>query len=83
MYKSALELKFMMYADRNPNVVQWGYEGTAIKSFDRARSKVRRYFIDFTMVVKAGPVHKTIWVETKADCETHPPKGRARNDPKA
>lgn len=82
-YKSKLELQFMMFVDRNPNVVSWGYEGTTIKYYDKARGKVRRYFIDFTIVVKAGPVHKTIWVEIKPDSETHPPKGKSRNDSNA
>ena len=82
-YKSALELQFMMYVDRNPAIVSWGYEGTTIKYYDKSRGRVRRYFIDFTMVIKVGPVRKTIWVEIKPDSETHPPKGRARNDPKA
>lgn len=35
------------------------------------------------MVIKAGPIRKTIWVEIKPDCETHPPSGRARNNSKA
>lgn len=82
-YKSALELAFMCYVDRNPAVVSWGYEGTVVKYYDKANGKVRRYFIDFTMVVKVGPVRKTIWVEIKPESETHPPKGRARNDVKA
>ena len=73
----------MHYVDKNPSVVSWGYEGTAIKYFDKSRGKVRRYFIDFSIVVKVGPVHKTIWVEIKPECETHPPKGRARTDAKA
>lgn len=82
-YKSHLELLFMLYVDRNPSIVSWGYEGTTIKYFDRASGKVRRYFIDFTMVIKVGPVRKTVWVEIKPESETHPPKGKARNDPKA
>jgi len=71
-----------MYVDRNPNVVSWGYEGTTIKYFDRAKGKVRRYFIDFSMVVKVGPVHKTIWVEIKPESETKPPTGKAKSNPK-
>lgn len=73
----------MHYVDRNPNVVSWGYEGTTIKYFDRASGKVRRYFIDFSIVVKAGPVRKTIWVEIKPESETHAPNGRSKKDAKA
>ena len=82
VYKSSLEHSFMCYVDRNPSVVSWGYEGTTIKYFDKAKGKVRRYYIDFSMVVKIGPVHKTIWVEIKPESETKPPSGKAKNNPK-
>lgn len=83
IYKSALELKFMMYVDSNPNIISWGYEGTTIKYYDRSKGKVRRYFIDFSLVIKAGPIKKTIWVEVKPESETHAPKGKLRNSTQA
>lgn len=66
----------MRYCDSNPNVIAWCYEPQCIKYFDKATNKVRRYFIDFTLVVRAGAARKTIWVEVKSECETHPPKNK-------
>lgn len=73
-YKSQLEYLCMRYLDSNENVLAWSYEPMAIKYFDKVRNKVRRYYIDFTAVVKAGPVKKTIWIEVKSEVETKPPK---------
>lgn len=74
VFKSSLEQRMMMYLDKNTNILQWSYEPTSIKYFDKSRNKVRRYYIDFTAVVKAGLVTKKVWLEIKPECETIKPK---------
>ena len=73
----------MQYLDKNENVITWSYEPQCIKYFDKGQQKVRRYFIDFSIVGKVGPIYKTVWIEIKPESETHAPRGRARNDSKA
>ena len=76
VFKSGLERRMMLYLDRNSNVLSWSYEPKAIKYIDKTSRplKVRRYFIDFVAVVKAGPLTKTVWLEVKPLCEATPPK---------
>lgn len=76
VYKSQLEFLMMRYLDSNQNVICWNYEPTAIKYFDKVRNKVRRYFIDFTCIVKSGNLRKTVWIEVKGKDETQPPKNK-------
>lgn len=77
VYKSGLELAFMKYADRNPMILQWGYENaTPIKYLDHSTSpsKVRRYYVDFVCRVNVGGRVKTVWIEIKSSQETRKPK---------
>lgn len=67
----------MVYLDKNPNIVKWNYENQTIKYFDKVTNKVRRYFIDFVAVAKAGNVYKTIWIEVKSERETKPPRNKS------
>jgi hypothetical protein len=75
VYKSALELKFMRYCDRNPKIVLWDYEGLHIKYLDKAEKpeKVRNYHIDFVIYAKVGDEVKKMWVEIKQSSETKKP----------
>ena len=74
----------MQYLDKSPYIVSWAYEPRSIKYLDKSSCppRVRRYFIDFTAVVKAGPVLKTVWLEVKPYCESCPPKPTAKPEAK-
>ena len=78
-FKSSLERSFMLYADKNPAIVQWGYENRVIKYLDQSSrpAKVRRYYVDFVCRVRVGSQIKTVWVEIKPYCETVKPKSNA------
>lgn len=76
IYKSGLELRMMQYLDKNPAIVKWNYESKVIKYFDKTSTppKPRRYFIDFTAIVKSGIVQKVVWLEVKPYAESVQPK---------
>ena len=76
IFKSNLERKTMLYLDKSQHVLQWSYEPKAIRYFDKASNKVRRYYVDFTAIVQAGLLQKTVWLEVKCEGEANPPKNK-------
>ena len=45
-YRSLWERKFMVYCDKNPNILQWGSEEIYIPYFLPTDGKIHRYFPD-------------------------------------
>lgn len=83
IYRSSWELKFMRWADKNPNVVQWSSEELVIPYFDPSLKRNRRYFPDFIIkaLQKDGSI-KTYVVEVKPKSQVSPPKPQKRRTQK-
>lgn len=74
-YRSSWELKFMKWADNNPNVLKWNNEELVIPYLSPIDGKIHRYFVDFLVMVKTkvGEIRKYA-VEIKPEVQTIPPK---------
>jgi len=72
IYRSGWELKFMLYVDSHPEIVEWGSEEFSIPYRSPIDNRIHRYFPDFylkkktkdgknqTMVVEIKPLKQTI-----------------------
>ena len=75
VYRSLWERKFMVYCDKNTNVLEWASEEIAIPYRSPVDNKVHRYFPDFYMKVKeTGGQVKSYIIEVKPLKQTTPPK---------
>jgi TnsA endonuclease N terminal len=74
-FRSSWELKFMKWADSNPNVLKWNNEELVIPYLSPVDNMQHRYFVDFVVMVKtkSGEVRKYA-VEIKPEAQTVPPK---------
>jgi len=69
----------MIWADRDNQVVKWCSEEIVVPYFDPVKQRMRRYFVDFAMVVKTNNHGiKKYLVEVKPDKETRPPIGKRK-----
>lgn len=76
VFKSLLEQRFMIYLDRNPNIISWRYEPFPIRYLDRSTNTKRKYYVDFVILVKGNPTNQVIYCEIKSKKETVPPKNK-------
>ena len=75
IFRSLWERKFMVYCDKNANVLEWNSEEIAIPYRSPLDNRVHRYFPDFYMKVKeSNGVIKNYIVEVKPLKQTTPPK---------
>ena len=74
IYRSLWERKFMVYSDKNQNILEWASEEIAIPYRSPIDNRVHRYFPDFYMKVREtnGKI-KNYVIEVKPAKQTKPP----------
>ena len=74
IYRSLWERKFMVYCDKNDNILEWASEEIAIPYRSPVDNRVHRYFPDFYMKVKErnGRIERYV-IEVKPAKQTKPP----------
>lgn len=75
--RSSWETKFMVWLDRNKQVLNWQSETVVIPYVSPVDSKSHRYFVDFKAKIQSnnGEI-KTYLIEIKPECQIQPPKPR-------
>lgn len=75
IYRSLWERKFMVYCDKNENVLEWGSEEIVLPYRSPVDGKIHRYFPDFYVKVKesTGNIKKYL-IEVKPKKQTVKPK---------
>lgn len=81
VYRSSFELKFMQWADRNPNVLEWGSENIIVPYISPVDGRAHRYYVDNFVVIREGNNIKRYLVEIKPYGQTQPPKPSKRKKP--
>ena len=74
IFRSSYERKFMLWADKNPNVLEWSSERIIIPYKSPLDGKIHRYFIDNYMAIKEGNNIKKYLIEIKPFSQTQKPK---------
>jgi hypothetical protein len=71
--RSSWETKFMIWADRNSNIIKWSSEEIIIPYKSPLDGKTHRYFVDFKIDVMTNSGIKTYIVEIKPYNQTVEP----------
>lgn len=64
-YRSSYELKFMMWADLNPNVLKWSSESISIPYYNPVKRRPANYIVDNFVEIKEGSEIKRYLIEIK------------------
>lgn len=77
-YRSSLELKLMIWCDKNARVVEWGSENVIVPYISPVDNRVHRYLVDFYIKVKENTKIIKYLIEIKPKNQTIPPKPSKR-----
>jgi hypothetical protein len=79
IYRSLWERKFMVYCDKNQNILEWGSEELALPYRSPIDGRIHRYFPDFYIKVKesTGQIKKYL-IEVKPKRQTVEPTVQKR-----
>jgi hypothetical protein len=73
IFRSSFERKFFLWADSNPNVLEWGSENIIIPYKSPVDDRWHRYYVDNYVVLKEGANIVKYLVEIKPYKQTIPP----------
>lgn len=73
IYRSGLELKFMIWCDKTETVIHWSSESIQVKYFDSIKKNTRIYMIDNYVEILEGDIVKKYLIEIKPYKQTLQP----------
>lgn len=74
IYRSSYELRFMRWADNNPNILEWNSEKVVVPYVSPIDSRGHRYYVDFYIALKEGDKIVKYLIEVKPSTQTQAPK---------
>jgi len=82
MWRSSWELKYFLFCDNNPNVLEWASESVIIPYISPLDGKVHKYYTDGVMAIKETTGIVKYIVEIKPQSQTIAPVASKRKKAK-
>ncbi len=73
IFRSSWERKFMIYCDRNPDILNWSSETLYINYINPLNNKENKYYPDFLVKMKTNEEVKMILIEIKPSKQVQRP----------
>jgi hypothetical protein len=83
VYRSGLELKFMLWCDKTDTILKWSSESIVIPYYDSVQHKDRKYYVDNYVEILEGNIIKKYLIEIKPHKQTLQPvitKGKRKSN---